>query len=161
MDQFWEEAVVKRHQGLQNALYILATVLAAALMAFALMLLGALADVYADEGLGTGFFLALGEILLCGGVGALLFYFRDRIKTEYEYAFTAGLLDFAQVFNKTGRPCPICGTTIEKIKVAGRGTHICPNCQHRRVIRAEGAPRGACDAGEENLAGPVRRLVYD
>ena len=36
---------------------------------------------------------------------------------------------FAQVFNKTGKKCPVCGTTIEKIKVAGRGTHICPNCQ--------------------------------
>ena len=36
---------------------------------------------------------------------------------------------FAQVFNKTGKPCPVCGTKIEKIKVAGRGTHFCPHCQ--------------------------------
>lgn len=36
---------------------------------------------------------------------------------------------FAQVFNKTGQKCPRCGTIIKKIKVAGRGTHICPNCQ--------------------------------
>ena len=52
---------------------------------------------------------------------------------------------FAQVFNRQGQPCPRCGTTIEKIKVAGRGTHICPNCQslHGRVIRAEGDPRRA------------------
>lgn len=38
-------------------------------------------------------------------------------------------LDFAQVFRKNAQPCPKCGTIIEKIKVAGRGTHICPNCQ--------------------------------
>jgi formamidopyrimidine-DNA glycosylase len=38
-------------------------------------------------------------------------------------------LSFAQVFRKQGQPCPRCGTTIEKIRVAGRGTHICPREQ--------------------------------
>ena len=38
-------------------------------------------------------------------------------------------LAFAQVFRKVGQPCPRCGTPIEKIRVAGRGTHICPRCQ--------------------------------
>ena len=36
---------------------------------------------------------------------------------------------FAKVFRRQGQPCPCCGTTIQKIKVAGRGTHICPHCQ--------------------------------
>jgi formamidopyrimidine-DNA glycosylase len=38
-------------------------------------------------------------------------------------------LSFAKVFRKQGYPCPRCGTTIQKIRVAGRGTHICPKCQ--------------------------------
>jgi len=38
-------------------------------------------------------------------------------------------LSFANVFRKEGQPCPRCGTPIEKIRVAGRGTHICPHCQ--------------------------------
>ena len=38
-------------------------------------------------------------------------------------------LTFAQVFRREGQPCPRCGATIEKIRVAGRGTHICPYCQ--------------------------------
>ena len=38
-------------------------------------------------------------------------------------------LAFAQVFRKQGQPCPRCGTIIEKIRVAGRGTHICPKEQ--------------------------------
>jgi formamidopyrimidine-DNA glycosylase len=38
-------------------------------------------------------------------------------------------LTFAKVFRKQGQPCPRCGTMIEKIKVAGRGTHVCPKCQ--------------------------------
>lgn len=48
---------------------------------------------------------------------------------------------FAQVFNRTGEPCPVCGAEIKKIRVAGRGTHFCPNCQHRRVTDLQGAPR--------------------
>lgn len=38
-------------------------------------------------------------------------------------------LQFANVFRLEGQPCPRCGTTIEKIRVAGRGTHLCPTCQ--------------------------------
>jgi len=38
-------------------------------------------------------------------------------------------MSFANVFRREGQPCPRCGTTIIKTKVAGRGTHICPYCQ--------------------------------
>ncbi len=41
-------------------------------------------------------------------------------------------LEFAKVFRREKLPCPRCGTTIEKIRVAGRGTHICPKCQGQR-----------------------------
>jgi formamidopyrimidine-DNA glycosylase len=34
-----------------------------------------------------------------------------------------------RVFDQEGGPCPACGTEIVKLKVAGRGTHICPACQ--------------------------------
>lgn len=39
-------------------------------------------------------------------------------------------LSFAGVFRREGQPCPRCGTTIVKTRVAGRGTHICPGCQN-------------------------------
>lgn len=38
-------------------------------------------------------------------------------------------MNFARVFRREGLACPRCGTTIEKLRVAGRGTHICPFCQ--------------------------------
>jgi formamidopyrimidine-DNA glycosylase len=38
-------------------------------------------------------------------------------------------LSFAQVFRREGQPCGRCGSAIEKTRVAGRGTHICPKCQ--------------------------------
>lgn len=38
-------------------------------------------------------------------------------------------LTFANVFRREGQPCPRCGHEIVKSRVAGRGTHTCPNCQ--------------------------------
>jgi formamidopyrimidine-DNA glycosylase len=38
-------------------------------------------------------------------------------------------LSFARVFRREGQACPRCGATIEKLRVAGRGTHICPKEQ--------------------------------
>jgi formamidopyrimidine-DNA glycosylase len=39
-------------------------------------------------------------------------------------------LSFARVFRREGQPCQRCGTTVMKLRVAGRGTHICPKCQN-------------------------------
>jgi formamidopyrimidine-DNA glycosylase len=36
---------------------------------------------------------------------------------------------FLNVYNRQGEPCPRCGTPIERIVVAQRGTHVCPHCQ--------------------------------
>lgn len=33
------------------------------------------------------------------------------------------------VFRREGQPCPDCGQTLIKLRVAQRGTHICPSCQ--------------------------------
>lgn len=33
------------------------------------------------------------------------------------------------VFRRDGQPCERCGRIIEKIRLAGRGTHYCPGCQ--------------------------------
>lgn len=50
-----------------------------------------------------------------------------------DYADTNGehgnFTDRLAVFGREGQACPHCGQTIEKIRVAGRGTHVCSNCQ--------------------------------
>jgi formamidopyrimidine-DNA glycosylase len=35
----------------------------------------------------------------------------------------------AWVYNRTQQPCRVCNTPIEKIRLGGRGTHYCPQCQ--------------------------------
>ncbi|MCR4407300.1 MAG: bifunctional DNA-formamidopyrimidine glycosylase/DNA-(apurinic or apyrimidinic site) lyase [Anaerolineae bacterium] len=37
--------------------------------------------------------------------------------------------DSLQVYRRAGKPCPRCGTPIERTTVGGRGTHFCPHCQ--------------------------------
>jgi formamidopyrimidine-DNA glycosylase len=34
-----------------------------------------------------------------------------------------------RVYGRTGQPCPVCGTTIQRLVVGQRSTHICPHCQ--------------------------------
>lgn len=37
--------------------------------------------------------------------------------------------NYLNVYGKTRQPCLRCHTLINKIKVGGRGTHFCPECQ--------------------------------
>jgi formamidopyrimidine-DNA glycosylase len=44
--------------------------------------------------------------------------------------------DQFQVYGRGGEPCWTCGTTIARLVVAQRGTHVCPRCQGRGPRRA-------------------------
>ena len=37
--------------------------------------------------------------------------------------------NYFRVYQRTGEPCPACGTPVERIVVGQRGTHFCPQCQ--------------------------------
>lgn len=37
--------------------------------------------------------------------------------------------DFPAIHARVGEPCLRCGTTIQKVRVAQRGTYVCPKCQ--------------------------------
>ena len=58
------------------------------------------------------------------GVGGTTFSdFRDLEGVNGNYGGQAA------VYRRTGKDCLSCGTPIERIKLAGRSTHWCPNCQ--------------------------------
>ena len=44
-------------------------------------------------------------------------------------------------YAREGQPCVRCGTPIVKLRAAGRGTYICPNCQRRPRVRRPAAAR--------------------
>jgi len=37
--------------------------------------------------------------------------------------------NFFRVYDRAGKPCPVCGAKIERVTVGQRGTHFCPKCQ--------------------------------
>jgi formamidopyrimidine-DNA glycosylase len=45
-----------------------------------------------------------------------------------------------KVYGRGGEPCDRCGTLIDKIRVAGRGTWYCPSCQRYAASRASSRP---------------------
>jgi formamidopyrimidine-DNA glycosylase len=60
---------------------------------------------------------------------------RRQGSTLRDYRLPDGASGGAQrefkVYGRDGEPCDRCGTPIDKIRVAGRGTWYCPNCQRR------------------------------
>ena len=42
---------------------------------------------------------------------------------------SGGYQERLQVYGKEGDPCPRCKTTLQQVKVAGRSSFHCPNCQ--------------------------------
>lgn len=37
--------------------------------------------------------------------------------------------NYFRVYQRTGEPCPTCGTPVQRTVVGQRGTHFCPSCQ--------------------------------
>lgn len=58
-------------------------------------------------------------------------------KIIHQRAFPIG--NFPAVHGREGEPCVICGTSIEKSRVGGRGTYFCPRCQRLPRIRKRSA----------------------
>ena len=49
------------------------------------------------------------------------------------YVTTSGeegtMMKYLKVYGREGEKCKVCGEEIKKMRLAGRGTHFCPNCQ--------------------------------
>lgn len=95
MDRFMEEVVVKKQRGLNELLFVLSMVAMVVLGVIAMFMLQMLFMQFSIQ-------LLLITVISAGGA-VLLFLFRDRLRTEYEYTFTNGDVDFAQVYNNQKR----------------------------------------------------------
>jgi formamidopyrimidine-DNA glycosylase len=53
-----------------------------------------------------------------------------RNGSSFDWVYRGGeFQNHFRVYDREGKPCPVCGTIIKKLTVGQRGTHICPNCQ--------------------------------
>lgn len=68
-------------------------------------------------------------------VSSVLIEAVQRKGANIDGVFEAGHFPVA-VYGRTGEPCFTCGSAIEKIKVAQRGTHFCRNCQPPQLANA-------------------------
>lgn len=95
MDHFKEEVVVSRKRFLNDLMYIFCWMLVVVFGLNAFVML---------QGVMFSFSISvLVMALLSGAAAAVLFFFKDNFKTEYEYAFTNGSLDFAKVLRSARR----------------------------------------------------------
>ena len=97
MDRFLEEVVRKRNRTVEEIMYylsLLLMVLTGVIGFFSLMTLFLPGGFNAVNAVST-------VVLL--GIALYLFFYRDKLRTEYEYTFTNGSLDFAMVFNNKKR----------------------------------------------------------
>jgi formamidopyrimidine-DNA glycosylase len=67
----------------------------------------------------------LTQAIALGGSSVKSFVDGDGQRGGYQYALA--------VYGREGQACVTCGAPIVKLRVAGRGTHLCPACQ--RVTR--------------------------
>lgn len=103
MDMFHEEVVIRRSTGLQNVLYGFTFVLMILCGAYALLMLNPLIALIAQGGFTAEMLIEIALVVAAIAAAVLLFLYKDRLRTEYEYTFTNGILDFARVFNNKKR----------------------------------------------------------
>ena len=103
--------------------------------------LAGLGNIYVDEALNLARLhpLLSSNSLTEGQAGDLLesirTVLRDGIRrngASIDWVYRGGdFQNYFRVYQRTGQPCPECGTPIARIIVGQRGTHFCPHCQPR------------------------------
>lgn len=54
----------------------------------------------------------------------------DRHGTSIDWVYRGGDYQrFLRVYQRTGEPCPVCGTPVARLVIGQRSTHYCPSCQ--------------------------------
>jgi len=95
MDHFLEEVVTKRNNTVNRILYYLSWVIMIIAAVFASLTLGTLTMNFN--------WMSVITIVVSAGIAVYIWFFHDKLLTEYEYTFTNGSLDFAEVYNNKKR----------------------------------------------------------
>ncbi len=67
---------------------------------------------------------------LHGAIQATLQEGIQRNGASFDWVYRGGeFQNYFMVYDREGKPCPVCGTAIQRLVVGQRGTHICPKCQ--------------------------------
>ena len=95
MDHFLEEVVVKRKNTVNRIIYYFSWVVMIIAALYASLTLSTLTMSFN--------WMSVIVIILSAGIAVYIWFFHDKLLTEYEYTFTNGALDFAEVYNNRKR----------------------------------------------------------
>jgi formamidopyrimidine-DNA glycosylase len=79
---------------------------------------------------------------LFGATRATLIEWTDRLRKESKGDFPAKVTAFREemaVHGKFRKPCPVCGTPVQRIRYADNETNYCPRCQTEGKLLADRA----------------------
>ena len=117
MDQFMEQVATKRNSGIQSFTIAFSWVVMAITGIYGMLLFSQIT--YAFQESTTAGIVQIVASLLFLGTAVLIYFVKDRLRTEYEYTFTNGTLDFAAVYNNNKRKA--LGTmNLKNIKACGK-----------------------------------------
>ena len=138
MDRFLEEVVTKHDRRMDEIMYWVSLVVMVfcgflALMQFAML------------GMSQNLLLDIVVMVAMAGLAVYTYFYRDKLRTEYEYTFTNGSLDFAMVYNN--KRCKNLGAlNVAKVdafgKVSSGSFHrhtSAPDVKHMRWFLNRGA----------------------
>ena len=103
MDQFMEEVVARRNKSSESLMYALSYIVMIISGIIAIFMFNLITMAISSQGFSSGMVLDIAVTLAMIASSVLVFLYKDRIKTEYEYTFTNGTMDFAKVFNNRKR----------------------------------------------------------
>lgn len=114
MDNFREEIVVKKNRTLNSILYGVLMVLMVLFALIAAMLLSTL-----SAGINV---VSIVAMVIFAGLAFLIFWKKDTLRTEYEYTFTNGELDFAKVLGNSKRK-NLGSMRVKNVEACGHVAH--------------------------------------
>jgi formamidopyrimidine-DNA glycosylase len=104
--------------------------------------LAGLGNIYTDEALHRARLhpLAASDSVTAGEAEALHQAIREVLQegirrngASIDWVYRGGdFQNYFRVYDRTDKPCPVCGTPIQRILVGQRSTHFCPTCQMLR-----------------------------
>ena len=121
MDRFLEESVSKHHRAAEEVLYYASWVVMIVSAILAFMYLNVMFYSFSIS--------MLVMTLVFTGIAVYIFFFHDRLRTEYDYTFTNGSMDFAQVFNNRKRKA-LGSLNVAKVDAFGK---VASGSFHRHV----------------------------
>ena len=95
MDHFLEEVVTKRNNTVNKIAHYFSWVIMIVAAVFASLTLGTLTMNFN--------WMSVVTVVVSAGIAVYIWFFHDKLLTEYEYTFTNGSLDFAEVYNNKKR----------------------------------------------------------